>query len=521
MRPRYVLTAREMAEVDRYTIEELGIPGAVLMEQAGKAVAERCIRLLAGCPHPRIVVICGRGNNGGDGFVAARWLVRTYTHVQVILLGEADRVKGDARLNLEIWRKLGHAVLSFNEKALHLIAESDLIVDAMLGTGARGELKNEFKKAATAINECNAEVVAVDIPTGVDASTGQCDANAVRATATVTFGSLKFGHVFSPGFDHAGEVTLVDIGFPDMAFQQINPRTFWLDSAQVQEWLPTRHRTDFKNRCGQVYVVAGSRGMGGAAYLTSRAAIRVGAGLVILGTPATVAEQLEGRLIEVIKEPLPEKEGMLQARAWDAIAQRLNWADAIAVGPGLGTGEEVQTLIKNLISRYSGILVIDADGINLLKGHPEVLKRSGASIILTPHPGEFSRLTGVAKEAILADPVGYARDFAGEYGCYLLLKGAPSVAASPDGEVYINSVGNPGMATAGMGDVLTGTIAGLAGQLKAAKPAMLVGMFVHSLAGDLACRHYGELSLNAGDVLNTLPEAFQTLRHPEGETDRA
>ncbi len=506
----YILTAEEMAKVDRFAIEELGIPGRVLMEQAGAAVAEVCLGLLPGGKAARAVVVCGRGNNGGDGFVVARRLQERGCEVEVILLADPEQVRGDARANLDLWRRLGNEIAPVGKELEERLLRADLIVDAMLGTGARGALREPYREICRLINRSKAAVVAVDLPTGVDADTGECDPDAVRADATVTFGARKPGLIFSPGFEHAGRLWVADIGFPAAACQHVAPQTHLLTEKHAAAMLPDRPRTLFKNRCGQVYLVAGRVGMGGAAYLAARATIRCGAGLVILGCPKSLALQFEGKLIEVIKEPLAEKNGGLSDGAWATIAARFDWADAMAVGPGLGVSPAVKQIVERIVVEYEGRLIVDADGINALKQNSELLRRRKGETILTPHPGEFSRLTGRAKEAVLREPVRVAREFATEFGVHLLLKGAPSVAALPDGKVYVNSAGNPGMASAGMGDVLTGALAGFAGRLPA-RDALLLGMYVHSRAGDEAAASLGQTALNAGDVLEALPKVLQRL----------
>lgn len=506
-----ILTAAEMAGVDAYTINSLGIPGCVLMERAGAAVAEVCKNAIQKIASPRIVVICGPGNNGGDGYVVARHLAESGARCEVFLLGDRTKVKGDARLNLEIWQRLDHSVQPFGPQALAAIAQADLIVDAMLGTGAKGALRKNFRQAARAINNSPATVVAVDLPTGIDADTGAIDADAVRADHTVTFGALKIGHVFSPGRECAGEVTVADIGFPAIAFEQVDSKNCILDKSFTEKLLPQRDATAFKNRCGQVLVVAGSAGMDGAAALSSKSALVAGAGLVILAAPAQIANTIGSGLYEVMKLPLATHDGMISVDAWCDVEQKLAWADVVAVGPGLGQADGPREIVTKLIEHFDGLLVIDADGLNVLAGNCSIFKKRKGETIITPHPGEFSRLAGFSKEHILSNPVQAARDFAQEYKIHLLLKGAPSVAALPNGRVFVNGAGNPGMATAGMGDVLTGVVAGLGGQVKNAENALLLGMFVHSLAGDLTAAKYGEISLTAGNVLEYLPEAFRGL----------
>lgn len=511
LRKNAVLTAAEMAAVDAYTIQNLGLPGMVLMERAGVAIAGACRRL---CPDPqeaRVAVLCGPGNNGGDGFVAARHLRESGYAVEVYLLTAAEKLRGDARLNLEIYQKLGHAIHPFTPETLRDLRRTDLIVDALLGTGAKGNLRDPIRRATQAINASPARVLAVDIPTGVDATTAAIDDDAVRATATVTIGARKTGLLFSPARECTGELIVADIGFPRQAFEHVAARTFLLDDAVAASLLPQRPLDVFKNRCGQILIIAGSIGMDGAAALCSKAALHAGAGLVILATPAPVAHSIGAALHEVMKLPLPEIDGMLAPRAWEALHPKLAWASVVALGPGLGQNAAVAEVVEKTVAHYPGVLVIDADGLNALAGKTKHLAKRPGPTILTPHPGEFVRLSGVTKEAVHTDPVGVAREFAVAHGVHLLLKGAPSLAVLPDGRVFINAAGNPGMATAGMGDVLTGVIAGLAGQMPDPAEAMLLGMFAHSRAGDLATARTGQLALTAGRTLEALGAAFLSI----------
>ncbi len=508
-----VLQAQQMAAVDHYAIETLGIPGAVLMEQAGLAVARRCREMIAAPDDRPVVVLCGKGNNGGDGFVVARRLSQWGITCEVFLLGEVASLKGDARLNAEIWRNLGNEIHVFQpERAAAVLQQAAIIVDAMLGTGARGSLRGAFQEAARLANAAPAPVLAVDLPTGVDADTGLADPDAVRAQHTVTFGALKPGLLLSPGAEHAGRVEVADIGFPDQAFAAVPGHIFRLRKDTAAALLPERKRTDYKNKVGHVYVVAGSRGMDGAAKLTAEACLRAGAGLVILAAPEQVAARLAGTLVEVMKEHLPEQEdGSMAVQAWPVIEKRFTWADVVAAGPGLGTGPGAEQVIHRLVESFPGTLVLDADGLNLIAKRPELLGARKAPTILTPHAGEFARLSGCTPAELRENRIEAARNFARKYGVLLLLKGAPSLLADAQGRVFFNAAGNPGMATAGMGDVLTGVIAGLAGQSEPLQAAM-AGMLLHSLAADLVAGETGMHALMAGDVLNKLGAAFLELQ---------
>jgi NAD(P)H-hydrate epimerase len=372
----------------------------------------------------------------------------------------------------------------------------------------------------TRINDSGRPVIAIDLPTGMNADTGEVAGPCVKAQLTVTIGCRKQGLLFSPGREHAGELIVAEVGFPEAGFRRVAAEknnklaTFLLTREVLSNWLPRRPPNAFKNRVGQILVIAGSRGFGGAARLTAVSALRAGAGLVVLAAPASLLPSLEAATLEVIKLPLPEENGGISAAAIEQLQSHLQWAEVIALGPGLGTLDGAQHVVKHVLAEFSGTIVLDADALNLLTGQPEIIRHAAGKIILTPHPGELSRLTGANKAAIAVNPVTVARQTAEELGQVLVLKGAPTVVASPTGEVFINSTGNAGMATAGSGDVLTGIIAGLAGQALDPLRAALLGVYVHGLAGDLARGRLGEWSMLAGDIMEHLHEAMQDLARP-------
>ncbi|MDZ7343040.1 MAG: NAD(P)H-hydrate dehydratase [candidate division KSB1 bacterium] len=518
-----VLTAKEMAAVDKYTIETLDIPGRVLMENAGRAVFAVIRERWAPLAGKRFAVLCGRGNNGGDGFVVARYLHEVGACCDVFLVGSAKELRGDAQANHAVLTRLGCAVRQIQSlETMPELRHADLIVDALLGTGVRGPLQGLMGQIVTRINESGRPVVAIDLPTGMDADTGEIVGPCVRAETTVTMGCRKQGLLFSPAREHAGKLIVAEIGFPAAAFRNVakNPETklatYLLAGPVLSAWVPRRPPTAFKNRVGQILVIAGSLGFGGAARLTAVATLRAGAGLVVLAAPESLVPGLEAATAEVIKLPLPEENGTLGAAAIDRLQTRLSWAEVIALGPGLGISAGAGAVVKHVLAEFLGTIVLDADGLNLLAGQQELIRRAAGKIILTPHPGELSRLTGADKAAIAHNPVAVARQTAENLGQVLVLKGAPTVVASPTGEVFINSTGNAGMATGGSGDVLTGIIAGLAGQGLDPLRAALLGVYLHGLAGDLARDRLGEWSLMAGDIIEHLPLALQQLANHNG-----
>ncbi len=506
--PRAV-TAQEMQNVDRFTIDTLGLPGRVLMENAGRATFEIIRQRWHPLPGKRVAVFCGKGNNGGDGFVVARLLSEAGVSCDTFLLGRPEDLRGDAAANFTLLTALGYRVQSLQAvDAMPDLAGVDVVIDALLGTGVRGSLTGLLADAVHHLNQSRRPILAVDLPTGMNTDTGAIAGPCIRAALTVTFGARKTGLLFSPAREHAGELHVADIGFPSSAFRHAACHTYWLAPEMMQAWLPQRPRDAFKNRVGQILVIAGSAGFGGAARLTAAAALRAGAGLVVLAAPQSLLPSLEAATAEVIKLPLPEHNGKIAPGAFELLAERLSWADVVALGPGLGVAPGTVELVKKILATYDKTLVLDADGLNVLAGDVNTIRNSRASLILTPHPGELSRLLPVAKNEISANAIAVARQAAQELDQIVVLKGAPSLIALPSQEVMINSTGNAGMATAGSGDVLTGLIAGLAGQGMEPAAAAGLGVFLHGLAGDLACEKLGTWSMLAGDILECVPQAF-------------
>jgi NAD(P)H-hydrate epimerase len=519
-----LVTAAEMRAADFYTIQEIGLPGAVLMEEAGRQVAELCLRLLKERPgRGRVFVWAGKGNNGGDGLVAARRLGLAGYHVEVFLVAEdPGTLSSETRRNLEVLRRLGipvnQAWSAAEISAAEIVgASGDLQVDALLGTGSRGPVSGPLAAAIAAINRGGVPVVAVDLPSGLNADTGEVLGPAVRAGYTVTFGRPKVGLLTYPGAELVGQLYVADIGIPAEAYPEDAPAAFLLEAGEVAARLPAWKPTTHKGERGRVFVVGGSPGLTGAVCLAGEAALRAGAGLVTVGVPEGVHDIFEVKLTEVMTAPLPETEdGTLAASAAGAVLERAAQADALAVGPGLGRGEELASLLAELVRESPVPLVIDADGLNALVGHMEVLGEAAAPIILTPHPGELARLTGSTPAEVQAHRLPLARDVAREWNAVVVLKGARTVIAAPDGTCYINPTGNPGLATGGTGDVLTGVIAAFLAQGLDAVQAAAAGVFLHGLAGDLAAKSSGgERGFVAGDVIHALPSALSALLRGE------
>jgi NAD(P)H-hydrate epimerase len=509
-----VITVHTMQEIDKQTIKDYGIPGLQLMENAGRSCVDEIVAEfgLTG----RAVVMGGRGNNGGDGFVIARLLIQKGWSVKVIILVERDQISGDAAANLE---RLPRPVVSYcpHERQLSAIYmeeifEADLIVDAMIGTGLNSNVSGVYLEAVNLINASGRPVVSVDIPSGVHGTNGRVMGDAVRAYMTVTFAFAKLGHVLYPGAEHTGRLIVADIGIPPELMASAIGYEF-LDEAAVRPLLHPRGRQSHKGTFGHCLIIAGSSGKSGAAALSANSAVRAGSGMVTLAAAEKIHSILEIKTTEAMTVALPYSgSGFLANDAFPAIVTLLPDKDAVAIGPGLGRSPGTCTLVQHLVETITLPLVIDADALNALAEDITVLtrKKSG-QVILTPHPGEMSRLSGTSIPDLEAIRLSVAQEFATKYGVFLILKGARTIIAAPSGAVAINGSGNPGMATGGMGDVLTGIIVSLLGQGYVAWDACRLGVFLHGFAADMVADDKGEIGLNASDVLEKLPYAYSRL----------
>ncbi|SMD13159.1 NAD(P)H-hydrate dehydratase [Sporomusa malonica] len=510
-------TANEMREIDRSAIHDYGIPGAVLMENAGVAVVRQLEIIIEPISERKFCILAGKGNNGGDGYVIARHLVNQGGKVKVFLLGEKAAVSGDARINLDIIDRMGIDIIEITterdwDKIKVAATFADCLVDALLGTGFRGEIDGEMALLIDIINDAGKLVVAVDIPSGVDADTGRVCGKAVQASHTVTFGLPKPGLFLYPGAEYAGELTVADIGIPAAIIVEQNIKQNIVMAGTIRPILPRRSPAAHKGMSGRVAVVGGSRGLSGAAAMTAEGALRVGAGLITLAAPGSLQDVLAIKLTEVMTRPLAETAaGTISQEAVVEIAALAADSDVLAIGPGLGRHEDTTAAVRAVIETLECPLVIDADALYALVGHTDMLADCAALPVLTPHPGEMARLTGLSTQAVNADRVRVARQAAGEWGSIVVLKGARTVVAFPDGEVYINTTGNAGMATGGTGDALTGIIAGLIAQGLSSHDAAVAGVYIHGLAGDVAAAS-GMVGMSATDLIKALPAALYGIK---------
>jgi ADP-dependent NAD(P)H-hydrate dehydratase / NAD(P)H-hydrate epimerase len=513
-----LVTAEEMRALDRATIDGGHAPGVELMERAGAGVVEAMERRYGPVLGLRVLVLCGTGNNGGDGFVAARHLRARGASVAVCVLGDSSQIRGDARLQLERLEADGlRATPAAAEDSLRRIAASqdrwDFALDALLGTGARGVPEGLVAAGVQTLRELDdagTRVIAVDLPTGVNADTGQIARRAVRADLTVTFGAPKRGHFLYPGRAFVGTLEVVDIGLLPLPE---GTRALELATAsEMAERVPRRDPRAHKGTAGRVLVVGGSVGLTGAVTLAARAATRAGAGYVRAAIPDSVNDVLEVKLTEEMTVPCAETQARaLSVAALPRVLELARASQVVALGPGLSRDPEAADLARQLVAQAPCPVVIDADAINAFEGMADRLKAGKAPRVLTPHVGEMARLTGREGSEIESRRIDVAREWACAHASVLVLKGAPTVTASPDGAATLNPTGNPGMATAGMGDVLTGVIAALIAQGLAPFDAARLGAFVHGLAGDLAVETRGQHGLSAGDVLATVPQAMKRL----------
>jgi hydroxyethylthiazole kinase-like uncharacterized protein yjeF len=520
-------TPDQMRLMDRAAAECYGVSGLALMENAGAAVARVAFRVASRASraaqaglHSRdrdeparpvsVCILAGRGNNGGDGYAAARHLAGYGARISVYVVGDPSTIVGDARTNLDAMVKSGIGVLPLLDEgawnaARADLAVSDVTVDAILGTGARGAPSPEAARAISLMNESPAPIVAVDAPSGVDALTGAVPGECVIAHTTVTLGLAKTGLLTYPGTSQVGRLVLDRIGMPPALIDSSEIRTRLTTPDDVRAALPGRRPDAHKGDFGRVLIIAGSLGMSGAPSLAAMGALRSGAGLVHLLVPAAIAGEVSARHAEVMTHPASEP-------CLPAILEIAAACQAVVVGPGMSCCERTSAIVDAVISKVRVPLVLDADAINVLAGRAQALREAGTPVVLIPHPGELGRLMGVGADEINRDRLGWARRAAMETGATVVLKGARTVIADKSGEAYVNPTGNPGMATAGMGDVLAGVTGSLCAAGLDSLAAGYCAAYLHGLAGDFAARERGVDGMVAGDVLAHVPEAFGAVR---------
>ena len=511
-----VLNAAQMREADRRTIDDIGIPSLVLMENAGRQAVAAMEAIFGDLLERRVAVLCGRGNNGGDGFVVARTLLQRGVDVSVFLIGRVADVRGDARANLDILGRIGLTVVEVADSQaweLHVseVGDCTLIVDAIFGTGLNAPISGFIESVVTDVNASGIPVVAIDLPSGLSADSADPIGPSIQAGLTVTLAAPKIPLVLSPADTHAGDIVIADIGIPGGVLESLDgPHVDLLTRASMRELITPRTPDSHKGDSGRVLIVAGSLGKTGAAHLAAIGALRSGAGLVTVATPSGCQPILSALGPEYMTEGLGENADGLDPDEVDRVIEMAR--DVMAIGPGLGHAAGSREFVRRLVDRATMPLVIDADGLNAFADDPDRLAgREGRDVIITPHPGEMARLIGMSTDEVQASRLEIARNFAIAHHVFVVLKGHRTLIATPDDKVFINPTGNPGMATGGTGDILTGMIAAWLAQLLDTEAACRLAVYLHGLAGDLAEADEGEVAMTSSDIGDHLGDAMLEL----------
>jgi hydroxyethylthiazole kinase-like uncharacterized protein yjeF len=510
-----ICTPKQMQSIDRRTIDECGIAGFDLMDRAGLAVAKFAHQMLSEISGKKTIIFCGKGNNGGDGFVVGRYLHLDGVDVWCYLLASKESYTGDAAAHLNLAMQAGVRMAYLTEENISsLKIQADLYIDAILGTGLRGIVHGLPADVIWMINQSKVPVLSIDVPSGLAGDIEPSCMNSkfapcIVANKTVSIGLMKLDLVTYPGKYWSGKVEVADIGFPPEAIELENLWLIKSDLAEMRDLIPIHQPDDHKGDRGRVALVAGSVGMTGAATLSSLAAMRSGAGMVFLGAPSSLVDVLAVKMTEVMIKPLPEStDRSIGLKALTDIEGLTAWADILAIGPGLSQHIETTELVRNVVCNSPLPVVVDADGINAFIDNTHLFADCDSEVVITPHIGELSRLTNRSHKEIMGDRIGIAKQTAEIFKIIVVLKGDNTVIAHPDGRVSINSTGNPGMASAGSGDVLTGIISALISQGLSVWDAARLGVYLHGLAGDLGAKTLGPHCLIASDIINHLPDAF-------------
>ncbi len=503
-----VCSAQEMRNIDRIAIDSYQIPGIVLMENA----ALSCIDVLKkdfSIKDKSFCVVCGKGNNGGDGLAIARHLYNAGAKVTILLVSGSE-YSGDAKINYDIADSMDITIeeISDIDDFIHTVTDCDVIIDAILGTGAKGEITGFLFDVIKAINESCKYVLSVDVPSGINSDTGEVLSVAVNATKTVTFGAYKRGTLLYPAADYTGEITVAPISIPQSVIdaQGININVTDVDFVKgiIKERKNNSHKSDY----GKLLIIAGSKGMSGAAYLSGEAALKSGAGLITIACPECINTVLESKTTEVMTMPLDDIDGCISFSSISKILRKVSESDAVLIGPGLGRGRDIGELVKEVLRRSTVPVIVDADALYAVSQNMDVLKECTCELVFTPHAMELSRLTGIDVKAIEGDRINISKDFSDETGAVLLLKGHHTLVTSPSLKQYINNTGNAGMASAGSGDVLAGVISALIAKGVECTHAAAAGAYIHGLAGDIAMTKYGIEYMSATNTIECLSEAF-------------
>jgi len=512
-----IVSVREMRKIDRIAIKELGIPGVVLMENAGQSVVSAMEDYFEMDTVTELTVVCGKGNNGGDGFVVSRYLLNQGKYVDIFIIGDEKDIKGDAKKNLDILKGIGvkpktiRSAKDLKELSLSLL-HSEIVVDAIFGTGFKGEIAGISSKIVVDINESGLPIVSVDTPSGIDSNTGQVSGVAVKADMTVTMGLPKMGQFLYPAKNYVGELYVADIGFPEQVIDKVSPMGTLVDKDVIKRFIPWRASNSHKGAFGRILIIAGSTGMTGAAAMTANSALRAGAGLVYLAIPEHLNPILEEKCTETITIPVSETaKGSIGLEAYKQIMEQVSNVDVLAIGPGMSRNAETQKLIRKVVKDAAIPLLVDADGINAFEGYTDILKKRKKPTILTPHPGEMARLIESSARKVDSNRLEIAQRYASKWGIILVLKGVPTIISKYDGAYWLNNYANSGLATGGSGDVLSGLIIGFLAQKTSPLAAAVSGVYIHASAGEILKEKMGEHSIIASDLLDAIPAAIMKV----------
>jgi yjeF C-terminal region, hydroxyethylthiazole kinase-related/yjeF N-terminal region len=514
-----LLYAEQMKDIDRQASENYLIPSLLLMENAGLQVLDTVNSIIGHLPRARVTILSGKGNNGGDGLVLGRHLINAGAAVDIFLLGDSGHLTHDAQVNYLILEKMKASVYplkreqNFDRLVTNLLS-SDLIVDAIYGIGFRGSLNDFETRVAEMVNLSKVPVLAVDIASGVEANTGMVHGSAIKADYTVTFARPKLGQYLEPGQSYSGKLIIAAISIPVPLLEHEGLKLNLIDQEMVSQFIKPRQAESHKGSYGHVLVTGGSTGMTGAVIMASCAALRSGAGLVTAALPESLVPILEASSLEVMSRPLSEtREGGIAGDALSALKNLLETVSVCAIGPGMSRYPEANAVIRFVLENSRVPVLVDADGLNALAGDVEIFKNLQVPVVITPHPGEMSRLTGLTVGEIQSNRLEIAHKYAADWGITVVLKGNKTVVAGPSGDIFINTSGNPGMATAGSGDVLSGIIVGLVAQGLNPQQAAVAGVYIHGCCGDKAAATGGERGLIAGDLIDQLPYVLKELEN--------
>lgn len=512
-------STKQIRDIDEYAIKKMGIPGLLLMENASREIFNAVIERIEHLNSPKIGFVCGKGNNGGDGFAAARHFSNAGYEVVVVYLGNKSEMSDDCKFNFNTLKKLSSFSknITLNKysttSSLKILKDCKIVCDALLGSGIKGSLREPYPSIINYLNKIKTFRVAIDLPTGLDVDSGYSE-NAFKADLTITLGELKKGLFFGDGYVYAGEVEKGGIGIPDTLYNKYKPTEFLIEPEDAIAGLPVKAKNLHKYSAGKVLTIAGSGSLPGAAVLTSSSALKIGAGASILGFPKSVRELVHKKLGEVVVQTYDDSgKEFLSEKNISELSERIKWADVIAIGPGLGRSKETIEAVITFLKKYGNKkVVIDADAVFAL-GKSRYKKLNLTNCIFTPHHGEFSELIGIPVSELKKNILNHGKSFVKSTGAYLVLKGAPTIIFTPSGDALINTTGNPSLAKFGTGDVLTGFFAGLISQQPDLEKAVVTAVYIHSLAADLLAVKRTRLDILATDIQNYIPQTIKFLEN--------